>query len=66
MIPKVLLKLLQPCRLNIHILVFTFKDVKESCCRIHVLIAQYISYIFIIKKRALKSNETGNLVLTYL
>lgn len=63
--PKVLLKMLQPCRLNIHILVFTFKHVKKSCRRIHDLIAQYISYIFIIKKSALETNKTGNLVPTF-
>ena len=62
MIPKVLLKMLQPCRLNMHILVFAFKHVKKSCCRIHDLIVQYISYIFFIKKSALETNKTGNLV----
>ena len=61
MIPKTLLKMLQPCRLNIHILVFTFKHVKKSCCRSHDLIVQYISYIFFIKKSALETNKTGNL-----
>ena len=62
MISKVLLKMVQPCRLNKHILVFTFKHVKKSCCRIHDLIVQYISYIFIIKKSALETNKTANLV----
>ena len=65
MIPKVLLKMLQPCRLNMHILVFTFKRVKKRCCRIHDLIIQYISYIFFIKKSALETNKTGHLVPTF-
>ena len=65
MIPKILLKMLQPCTLNIHILVFTFKHVKKSCCRIHDLIAQYMSYMFTIKKSALETNKTGNLVPTF-
>ena len=54
--------MLQHCRLNIHVLVFTFKHVKNSCCRIHDLIVQYISYIFFIKKSALETSKTGNLV----
>ena len=45
-----------------HILVFTYKQIKKSCCRIHDLIVQYISYIFFIKKSALEMNKTGNLV----
>ena len=38
---------------------------KKSCCRIHDLIAQCISYTFVIKKSALETNKTGNLVPTF-
>ena len=38
---------------------------KKSCFRILDLIAQYISYIFIIKTSALETNKKRNLVRTY-
>ena len=57
--------MLQPYRQCSHILAFTFRHVEKSCFRIHYLIAQYISYIVIIKKSALERNEKGNLVRTF-